>query len=69
MLGVAPFTVLHGLIPKIPLRDYDVIPAEDWDDKEFNLADLVETVKFIHEHVLDRIRVADMKAKLAYDAR
>ncbi len=24
-LGFAPFTVIHGLIPKIPLRDYEVL--------------------------------------------
>ena len=68
-LGLAPFTVIHGLIPKIPLRDYDILPSEEWDEKEFNLADLVETVKYIHEEVLDKLRIADMKEKLAYDIK
>lgn len=68
-LGVAPFTVIHGLIPKIPLRDYDVLQSEEWDDREFSLADIVETIRFIHEGVLERLRVADMREKLAYDKR
>lgn len=66
---MAPFTCIHGLIPKVPLRKYEVLPSEEWEDRDFNLPDLVETVKYIHEVVLERITIADMKAKLAYDAR
>lgn len=68
-LGLAPFTVIHGLIPKVPLRKYAVLPSEEWDDREFDVADLVQTVKYIHEVVLGKLSIADMRAKLAYDAR
>jgi hypothetical protein len=66
-LGFSPFTVIHGLIPRVPLRKYEVLPAEEWDDREFNLADLSETIKYIHEVVLGRIKISDLKNKLAYD--
>ena len=61
--------MIHGLIPKVPLRKYAVLPSEEWDDREFDVADLAQTVKYIHEVVLGKLSIADMRAKLAYDAR
>ncbi len=46
-----------------------MLPSDEWEDRDFNVADLMQTVEFIHEHVLEKISIADMKAKLAYDAR
>ena len=46
--GLAPFTVIHGFIPKIPLCEYNSMPSEEWDDREFDVADLAETVSYIH---------------------
>ena len=43
--------------------------SEEWDDREFNVADMAQTVKYIHEDVLGKLSIADMRAKLAYDAR
>ncbi len=68
-LGFAPFTIVHGLIPKIPLRDYEVLESEEWDDRQFNLADLIETVRYLHEEVMGKMKFADMREKIAYDRR
>lgn len=69
MLGYSPFTVIHGMIPKIPLREYELLPSEDWEAREFDIPSLVETVTHIHDEVLQRMSIADMKNKLAFDQR
>ena len=40
-----------------------------WNDRDVDVADIVETVKYLHEQVLDKITVANMREKLAYDER
>lgn len=53
-IGFSPFVVIHGLIPSVPLRKYEILPWGEWDDREFNLADLFETIQNILAIVVDR---------------
>ena len=44
VLGYAPFTVIHGLLPKIPLIEYAVLPNDEWESREFDVPELLETI-------------------------
>ena len=67
-MGCAPFTVVFGMIPRVPLKDYELIPADDWDEREFSIEDLMMTFKFLRDKVHDRILAADEKQKRIYDS-
>ncbi len=69
VLGYAPFTVIHGTLPKVPLTEYAILPSDEWEAREFSVPALIETCKFLHEEVMGRLAIADMKNKLEFDKR
>lgn len=69
VLGYSPFTVVHGLVPRVPLQKYQLLESIAWEEREFNTEDLMATLQFIHEEVLDKIKLADMRSKAQFDAK
>jgi hypothetical protein len=45
------------------------LESDEWDDKQASYEELKQTIKFIHEEVLEKLRFADMKNKQAFDNR
>jgi hypothetical protein len=68
-LGYSPFLVCHGTIPRIPLQHYQELPHSEWDDREWKIDDLIATVDYIRENVLQQLKAADVKGKESYDKR
>ena len=42
VLGHAPFTIIHGMIPRVPLPIYTNILSE-WEDIEFSVESVIAT--------------------------
>lgn len=46
-----------------------MLESDEWNDREATFAELRQTIKFIHEEVLERLKYADMRNKEAFDKR
>lgn len=74
MLGISPFTVCHGLIPRIPIAGQVAAPVgafayDEENTPELYAEELIEYMKWSCKQIVLKLKAADEKSKREYDSK